>query len=147
MPKSSLGGRAVGLPINRFRTWRSHLRLVKQRLSEHLVEKYKAGQREHGDQMWERPSLVTAGDLLDEVVDLAVYGYTLLDHLTTIAKLCDDGLRGEIPPEQALAEIQRLITTGVGANTPCRAMGEHGSSNHAATAHPGNDQRGRSVCP
>ena len=52
-----------------------HLQSIIDYLSKDLERKYRAGQREHGGNLWEKPGMLNHA--IDEVVDLVVYLYTL----------------------------------------------------------------------
>lgn len=52
-----------------------HLADVQQRFAARLDQKYRAGQLEYGNKVWELPNLID--ELIDEIVDLAVYAYSL----------------------------------------------------------------------
>ncbi len=56
----------------------AHLGRVKRRIVERIDAKYRAGQRQHGGRLWEKPVLE---ELLDEIADLAVYAETLREKL------------------------------------------------------------------
>ncbi len=55
----------------------AHLQRILDRLDADLAAKYEAGQREHGGNLWEKPGMLEHA--IEEVLDLAVYLYTLLE--------------------------------------------------------------------
>ena len=57
----------------------AHLAEIKARFVRDLDAKYRKGQQEHGGNLWLKPGLVDMA--LEEVLDLAVYLYTLRDIL------------------------------------------------------------------
>lgn len=56
-----------------------HLRDVKYNILKDIDAKYRAGQLEHGGNLWQKTGLID--EALNEVVDLAVYLYTLKEQL------------------------------------------------------------------
>lgn len=60
-----------------------HLSRVKRRVAARIDRKYRAGQREHGGELWKKSPLALIEDALDEVIDLAVYLETLRERLET----------------------------------------------------------------
>ena len=55
----------------------AHLASLISRISKDLDAKYRAGQIEHGGRIWEKPGMLEHA--IEEVLDLAVYLYTLRD--------------------------------------------------------------------
>ena len=53
----------------------AHLDRIVNRLSADLRAKYEAGQQHHGGNLWEKPGMLEQA--IEEVLDLAVYLYTL----------------------------------------------------------------------
>lgn len=60
---------------------RDHAVRIIQRLSRLTAEKYAAGQREHGGDLWKKGGLLR--ELEHEVVDQGVYALTLREQLAT----------------------------------------------------------------
>lgn len=52
-----------------------HLADIKARFSKEVDKKYRAGQAEHGGDLWKKPGVLEM--LMDEAVDFYVYAYTL----------------------------------------------------------------------
>lgn len=52
-----------------------HLQSVKDKFCQDLDKKYRAGQKEHGGNLWDKEGLLDFA--IEEVLDLAVYLYTL----------------------------------------------------------------------
>lgn len=70
--------------MSRFRMDRrceEHLRRVKRRVAGRMDRKYRAGQREHGGKLSEKPAAALIEEALNEVIDLAVYLETLWEKL------------------------------------------------------------------
>jgi hypothetical protein len=57
----------------------SHLRDVKYNILNDLDRKYRQGQIEHGGNLWEKPGMLD--NAIEEVIDLAVYLYTLKEQM------------------------------------------------------------------
>ncbi len=55
----------------------AHLARIKARIATDLDAKYRAGQEHHGGRIWEKPGMLEHA--IEEVLDLAVYLYTLLE--------------------------------------------------------------------
>lgn len=53
----------------------AHLAYLKAELTADIDAKYRAGQEEHGGNIWEKPGMLEHA--IEEVLDLAVYLYTL----------------------------------------------------------------------
>jgi len=53
----------------------AHLARILSQLTADVRAKYEAGQIEHGGNLWEKPGMLEQA--LEEVIDLAVYLYTL----------------------------------------------------------------------
>lgn len=53
----------------------AHLSRILDQLTADLRAKYEAGQIEHGGNLWEKPGMLEQA--IEEVLDLAVYLYTL----------------------------------------------------------------------
>jgi|TARA_R100001530_G_scaffold66479_1_gene47541 hypothetical protein len=86
-----------------------HLRGIVEMVSEQIHRKYRAGQQEHGGNLWERTPLT--GDLIDEAIDQATYALTLAQQLTWAKRLLEQarGLMFEEP-----LEARRLIDQAMG---------------------------------
>lgn len=59
-----------------------HLEEIKTKMIGLIDAKYRAGQEEHGGNLWEHPQLLEEG--LNEVVDLAVYLLTLQSQISKL---------------------------------------------------------------
>lgn len=57
----------------------THLEGIKARVLQDIDAKYRRGQVEHGGNLWLKPGLIDMA--IEEVLDLAVYLYTLRDIL------------------------------------------------------------------
>lgn len=55
----------------------AHVEHLIQTIGKDIRAKYEAGQLEHGGNLWEKPGMLEAA--IAEVLDLAVYLYTLRD--------------------------------------------------------------------
>jgi hypothetical protein len=53
----------------------AHLAEIKLKFCEELDVKYRAGQKEHGGEMWMKDGMLTHA--IEEAIDLVVYLYTL----------------------------------------------------------------------
>lgn len=60
----------------------AHLRRVKRNVAARIDRKYRAGQREHGGELWKKAGLVE--EALDEAVDLCVYLETLREQIENL---------------------------------------------------------------
>ena len=67
----------------------THLSGIKSRFCVGVDEKYRAGQREHGGDLWKKPGLFPM--LKDETRDFIVYADTLEQQLREILAMLDDG--------------------------------------------------------
>lgn len=56
-----------------------HLASIKKQFSKDLDKKYRAGQKEHGGNVWLKDGMLD--NALDEVIDLVVYLYVLKQQL------------------------------------------------------------------
>ena len=56
-----------------------HVESIIARCSEWIYSKYAMGQQEHGGDLWRKDIMPKA--ILEEAIDLVVYGFTLLDQL------------------------------------------------------------------
>jgi hypothetical protein len=84
---------------------RAHLARVLEDHSGLIQRKYKAGQKEHGGNCWEKPGMLAHA--MDEAADLPVYLHTLAEQMTAlIAKLRD----GRVTRDEAADEIYRWLT-------------------------------------
>jgi len=57
----------------------AHLDSIVSRFSESLRAKYTAGQKEHKGKLWQKKHIIDMA--LEEVLDMAVYLYTLKDQI------------------------------------------------------------------
>jgi len=83
-----------------------HLARVKKRCVVLLDAKYRAGQREHGGDLWEKPMVRS---ILEEGLDLVVYALTLEQQVKELRGICDAGERGDISARVALIKIRKLL--------------------------------------
>ena len=60
---------------------REHMERIVAQVSADIRAKYEKGQREHGGNLWMKPRMLE--NAIEEVLDLAVYLYTLRDQLAT----------------------------------------------------------------
>lgn len=83
MASMSKGGTAGGmiLPERMPYDAERHLSRVKRRVAARIDRKYRAGHREHGGKLWEKPASALIEEALNEVIDLAVYLETLKEQL------------------------------------------------------------------
>lgn len=59
-----------------------HLRDIKYNLLNDIDAKYRHGQREHGGDVWKKQGMID--NAIEEVLDLAVYLYTLRDQISKV---------------------------------------------------------------
>jgi hypothetical protein len=83
----------------------NHLNGVIRSVSGQIDRKYRAGQEEHGGDLWERVPLVD--DMIDESIDQVTYALTLKTQLGRVRKLLEDA-RDAAPENPVTA--QKLIT-------------------------------------
>ena len=81
----------------------AHLARVKERFSQLMDAKYRAGQGEHGGYLWRKKMLP---NVMDEVLDLAVYVVTLEEQVEEAKNLC---VAKDIKPAEALEKIRRIL--------------------------------------
>jgi hypothetical protein len=60
----------------------AHLDTIKTQITELIDTKYRAGQKEHGGTLWQKPGLLD--EAIKEVVDLAVYLLTLKEQISDL---------------------------------------------------------------
>lgn len=65
-----------------------HLNEILKEVRSKIDTKYRAGQAEHGGDLWERVPLID--DIMDEAVDQTTYALTLKCQLGTIKTLIDE---------------------------------------------------------
>ena len=85
-----------------------HLNKIQKRVVGRIDRKYRAGQAEHGGDLWERVPLVE--DLIDESIDQVTYALTLKTQLGRVRKLLDDAR--DLVMENPVA-AQKLITRAI----------------------------------
>jgi hypothetical protein len=68
-----------------------------------IKSKYRAGQKEHGGNCWEKPGMLAHA--MDEAADLPVYLHTLWEQIQEIAVDLENGL----PGEDGAARLYRLM--------------------------------------
>jgi|TARA_Y100001951_G_scaffold76364_1_gene63531 hypothetical protein len=82
-----------------------HLADIQKAVGTEIDRKYRAGQAEHGGDLWERVPLID--DMIDESIDQMTYALTLKTQLGRIRKLLEDA-RDAAPENPVTA--QKLIT-------------------------------------
>lgn len=66
-----------------------HVSQVLQRTVEHIDEKYRKGQQEHGGNLWKKGILRLIGpQIRDEAADQVVYADVLMEQLSEIREIC-----------------------------------------------------------
>ena len=83
-----------------------HLERVKERGVALLDAKYRAGQREHGGNLWQKPMVQ---NIMEESLDLLVYTLTLEQQMEDMRGICSAGESGEISARVALEKMRRLL--------------------------------------
>jgi hypothetical protein len=82
-----------------------HLNGIIRSISGQVDQKYRAGQAEHGGDLWERVPLVE--DMIEESIDQVTYALTLKSQLGRAKSLLEDA-RNAVPENPVTA--QKLIT-------------------------------------
>tara|TARA_R100001086_G_scaffold249732_2_gene190615 strand:+ start:929 stop:1216 length:288 start_codon:yes stop_codon:yes gene_type:complete len=82
-----------------------HLTNLTRTVTTQIDKKYRAGQAEHGGDLWERVPLVE--DMIEESIDQVTYALTLKQQLARVKELLDDA-RNAVPDNPVTA--QKLIT-------------------------------------
>ncbi len=80
-----------------------HLERVKERASQLIDKKYRAGQSEHGGNLWRKKMLP---NLIEETLDMMVYALTLEEQIEEVKNLC---VAKGIKPVDAIAKIRRIL--------------------------------------
>ena len=80
----------------------AHLKRVSERLSHRIDAKYRAGQAEHGGYLWRKKMLP---NIMDEVLDLAVYVATLEEQIEEVKNLCVSGEDSK----EVVEKIKRIL--------------------------------------
>jgi|TARA_R100001126_G_C4859357_1_gene166447 hypothetical protein len=80
----------------------AHLKRVTERLSHLIDAKYRAGQAEHGGYLWRKKMLP---NIMDEVLDLAVYVATLEEQIEEVKNLCVSGEDSK----EVVEKIKRIL--------------------------------------
>jgi phage terminase large subunit GpA-like protein len=83
-----------------------HLERIKERGLALLDAKYRAGQREHGGNLWQKPMV---RNIMEESLDLLVYTLTLEQQMEEMRGICSAGESGEISARVALGKVRRLL--------------------------------------
>ena len=65
-----------------------HLLSLHLAFADALVDKYRAGQAEHGGDLWTKPQ---ADNIVDEAVDLVAYSLTMREQLREMREAAVDG--------------------------------------------------------
>jgi len=86
-----------------------HLNGIIKTISGQVDRKYRAGQAEHGGDLWERVPLVE--DMIEESIDQITYALTLQSQLGRAKSLLEDA-RNAAPKNPVTA--QKLITQAMG---------------------------------
>jgi len=82
-----------------------HLAEIQRTIAKRVNDKYRAGQEEHGGDLWERVPLVE--DLIEEALDQMTYALTLKSQLGRAKKLLDDARNAA---SENPVSAQKLIT-------------------------------------
>jgi hypothetical protein len=82
---------------------RAHVGRVLDAHTEIIRSKYRAGQKEHGGNCWEKPGMLAHA--MDEAADLPVYLHTLWEQIQKIAIDLENGER----PEYAAKRLYQLM--------------------------------------
>tara|TARA_Y100001951_G_C11109701_1_gene166750 strand:- start:24 stop:314 length:291 start_codon:yes stop_codon:yes gene_type:complete len=82
-----------------------HLSEIQKTVGAEIDRKYRAGQAEHGGDLWERVPLVS--DLIDESIDQMTYALTLKAQLGRVRGLLEDAR--DAAPDNPVT-TQKLIT-------------------------------------
>ena len=61
-----------------------HLQAILATFEKEATEKYRAGVKEHGGHLWEKPGMLD--EAIKEAIDLVVYLYTLRDQRDTLGR-------------------------------------------------------------
>lgn len=64
----------------------AHLASITKRVAELLDKKYRAGQAEHGGNLWEVPIGSLVDNAIDEAIDQLAYLLSIKDHLTGLSR-------------------------------------------------------------
>lgn len=83
---------------------RAHVQRVLDAHTGLIARKYRAGQKEHGGNCWEKPGMLAHA--MDEAADLPVYLHTLQEQLEVIALMLREGLYSG---EEGADAIERLM--------------------------------------
>ena len=86
----------------------NHLNEILKEVRSKIDTKYRAGQAEHGGDLWERVPLID--DIMDEAVDQTTYALTLKRQLGRIKKLIDEA-RSSVNDNPVKA--QKLLTRAI----------------------------------
>lgn len=81
----------------------AHLLRVKERFSQLMDAKYRAGQAEHGGYLWRKRQMP---NIMDEVLDLSVYVVTLEEQIEEIKNLCASP---DVEPSEVVEKIRRTL--------------------------------------
>ena len=80
-----------------------HLERIKERASQLMDAKYRAGQGEHDGNLWRKKML---GNLIEETLDMMGYVLTLEEQVEEVKNLC---VTKDISPAEALERIRRIL--------------------------------------
>jgi hypothetical protein len=86
-----------------------HITALIAELPSRLLDKYKAGQEEHGGKLWRKNCL---GQLENELIDALIY-FKVIEHQYELARqVLLDALGGEISYEDAVDIVYGILTWG-----------------------------------
>jgi hypothetical protein len=74
-----------------------HLAAIRLRFAARVEKKYRAGQAEHGGNLFDKPNLPF---LIEEVIDFVVYAFTLEDQIARASNLLEQWLESKWIVEQ-----------------------------------------------
>ena len=83
-----------------------HLEDIKRSFCEEVDAKYRAGQKEHGGNLWDRD---VVPDINNEAIDLVTYAYTNRERQNKIRRIIYEWNSGAIKPEDALAQFKTMF--------------------------------------
>lgn len=83
-----------------------HLKRLKERFAALLDAKYRAGQSEHGGNLWRKRMLP---NIVEETLDLAAYTLTMEQQVEEIKDVCVCAEKGETTAREALRKIKRIL--------------------------------------
>ncbi len=87
----------------------NHLSELIRETRSKIARKYRAGQAEHGGDLWERVPLID--DVIDEATDQMTYALTLKWQLERVKKLIEEAI--DAAPDNPVT-TQKLLTQAIG---------------------------------